>query len=153
MSIPWVNILPKNPYLAKCQFLKNLILLKSKNDDFWENLPNCWKKVSNVKINEEIGPFTRKMPNFKWILSKKHGEMAIFCALCANKILILLNLAQKSLSCNPPPPLGHSEEYLPMVNPCNFSTLNTTYKESIDAFHKSLMVSFHPSDIDRKITS
>ena len=60
-----MNILPKNPYLAKRWFLKNLILLKSKNDDFWENLPNCWKKVSNVNINEEKGPFIGKMPNFK----------------------------------------------------------------------------------------
>ena len=68
--LTWVNILPKNPYLAKRWFLKNLILLKSKNDDFWENLPNCWKKVSNVKINEEKCPFKGKMPNFKWILSK-----------------------------------------------------------------------------------
>ena len=65
-----MNILPKNPYLAKWWFLKNLILLKSKNDDFWEN---CWKKVSNVNINEEKGPFIGIMPNFKWILSKKHG--------------------------------------------------------------------------------
>ena len=38
---PWVNILPKNPYLAKRGFLENLILLKSKKDDFRENLPNC----------------------------------------------------------------------------------------------------------------
>ena len=37
----WVNILPKNPYLAKRVFLENLILLKSKKDDFPENLPNC----------------------------------------------------------------------------------------------------------------
>ena len=110
-----MNILPKNPYLAKRWFLKNLILLKSKNDDFWENLPNCWKKVSNVKINEEKGPFIGKMPNFKGILSKIHGKRAIFGALRANKILILLNLAQKSLSCIPPPP-GHSEEYSPMVS-------------------------------------
>jgi len=103
-----VNILPKNPYLAKRWFLKNLILLKSKNDDFWENWSNCWKKVSNVNINDEKGPFIGKMPNFKVILSKIHGKRAIFCALRANKILILLNLAQKSLSCNLPPP-GHSE--------------------------------------------
>ena len=34
---PWV----KNPYLAMRGFWKNLILLKSKNIDFWENLPNC----------------------------------------------------------------------------------------------------------------
>ena len=34
MTPPWVNILPKNPYLAKRWFLKNLILLMSKNDDF-----------------------------------------------------------------------------------------------------------------------
>ena len=39
--ITWVNILPKNPYLAKRVVLKNLNLLKSKNDDFWEHLPNC----------------------------------------------------------------------------------------------------------------
>ena len=40
-SSSWVNILPKNPYLAKRVVLKNLNLLKSKNDDFWEHLPNC----------------------------------------------------------------------------------------------------------------
>ena len=39
-TVPWVNILPKNPYLAKRVVLKNLNLLKSKNDDFWEHLPN-----------------------------------------------------------------------------------------------------------------
>ena len=39
--IAWVNILPKNPYLAKQVVLKNLNLLKSKNDDFREHLPNC----------------------------------------------------------------------------------------------------------------
>ena len=33
----WVNILPKNPYLAKRGFLEKLILLKSKKDDFREN--------------------------------------------------------------------------------------------------------------------
>ena len=33
----WVNILPKNPYLAKRGVLEKLILLKSKKDDFWEN--------------------------------------------------------------------------------------------------------------------
>jgi len=65
-----VNILPKNPYLAKRWFLKNLILLKSENEDFWENLPNCWKKVSKVTINEEKCPFKEKMPNFKLILFK-----------------------------------------------------------------------------------
>ena len=75
-----MNILPKNPYLAKRWFLKNLILLKNKNDDFWENLPNCWKKVSNVKINEEKGPFIGKMPNFKWILSKKNMKKGQFFA-------------------------------------------------------------------------
>ena len=36
-----------------------------------------------------------------------------FCALRGLKILILLNLAQKSLFC-PKAPLGHSEEYSPM---------------------------------------
>ena len=30
----WVNIPPKNPYLAKQVVLENLILLKSKKDDF-----------------------------------------------------------------------------------------------------------------------
>ena len=50
----------------------------SKNDDFWENLPNCWKKVSNVKINEGKGPFIGKMPNFKWILSKKTWKKGNF---------------------------------------------------------------------------
>ena len=38
--VSWVNILPKNPYLAKRGFLEILILLKSKKDDFRENLPN-----------------------------------------------------------------------------------------------------------------
>ena len=33
----WVNILPKNPYLAKLGVLEKLILLKSKKDDFREN--------------------------------------------------------------------------------------------------------------------
>ena len=33
----WVNILPKNPYLAKRGVLEKLILLKSKKDDFREN--------------------------------------------------------------------------------------------------------------------
>ena len=33
----WVNILPKNPYLAKQGVLEKLILLKSKKDDFREN--------------------------------------------------------------------------------------------------------------------
>jgi len=49
-------------------------------------------------------------------LSKNHGGGAIFGALRAHKMLILLNFAQKSLSCNPPP-LGHSEEYSPMLGP------------------------------------
>ena len=40
MLKPWVNILPKNPYLAKRVVLKNLNLLKSKNDYFREHLSN-----------------------------------------------------------------------------------------------------------------
>ena len=68
-----MNILPKNPYLAKRGFLENLIFLKSKKDDFQENLPNCQKEVSNVKINEGKGSIIRKMPNFSWICPKFMG--------------------------------------------------------------------------------
>ena len=70
--------------------------------------------MSNDETNEEKGSFRRKIPSFGWILSKKHGKRAIFfCALRGLKILILLNLAQKSLFFHPPL-LGHSEEYTPM---------------------------------------
>ena len=55
----------------------------------------------------------RKMPIFRWIYTKIMGKGEFFGALRAHKMLILLNLAQKSLSCNPPP-LGYSEEYSPM---------------------------------------
>ena len=54
------------------------------------------------------------MPIFRWIYPKIMGKGQFFGALRAHKMLILLNFAQKSLSCNPPP-LGHSEEYSPMA--------------------------------------
>ena len=53
------------------------------------------------------------MPIFRWIYPKIMGKGQFFGALRAHKMLILLNFAQKSLSCNPPPP-PHSEEYSPM---------------------------------------
>ena len=71
----------KIPYLAKRVVLKNLNLLKSKNDDFWEHLPICQKKVSNDKINEKKSSFRRKIPSFGWILSKKEQVFARFAAL------------------------------------------------------------------------
>ena len=42
------------------------------------------------------------------------GKGQFFGAHRAHKMLILLNFAQKGLSCNPPR-LGHSEEYSPML--------------------------------------
>ena len=44
------------------------------------------------------------MPIFRWIYPKIMGKGQFFGALRAHKMLILLNFAQKSLSCNPPPP-------------------------------------------------
>ena len=79
--------------------MEKLIVLKSKKDDFRKNKPNCGKEVSKVKINEEKGSFIRKMPIFRWIYPKIMGKGHFFGALCAHKMLILLNFAQKSLSC------------------------------------------------------
>ena len=45
----------------------------------------------------------RKKAIFRWIYPKIMGKGQFFGALRAHKILILLNFAQKSLSCNPPP--------------------------------------------------
>ena len=61
------------------------------------------------------------MPIFRWIYPKIMGKGQFFGALRAHKMLILLNFAQKSLSCPPPPPPGHSEEYSPMVAPISIS--------------------------------
>ena len=43
------------------------------------------------------------MPIFRWIFPKIMVKGQFFGALRAHKMLILLNFAQKSLSCNPPP--------------------------------------------------
>ena len=63
------------------------------------------------------------MPNFRWICPKNMEKWQFLGALCAHKILILLNFAQKSLSY----PLGHSEEYSPMSimaqPPCLFTMI------------------------------
>ena len=40
ITYPWVNILPRNPYLAIPGVLKFLILLTGKTGNFQENLPN-----------------------------------------------------------------------------------------------------------------
>ncbi len=46
------------------------------------------------------------MPNVRSIFFKKHGKMAMFLRDRLNKMLILLNFAQKSLSFHPQPPLA-----------------------------------------------
>ncbi len=62
--------------------------------------------MSNNKTNEEKGSFRRKIPSFRWILSKNMEKEQFFCALRGLKILILLKLISP-----PPSLLGHLEEY------------------------------------------
>ena len=89
------------------------------------------------------------MPNFRWICPKNMEKWQFFGALCALKILILLSFAQKSLSYYTPP-LGHSEEYSPMVMK-SIEIFNLVIADRFGEYHENEVRGFYSRVLQHEI--